>query len=153
MQETQHKRVGWLDSATFDLHATGPGHPEQPARLHAIREALARRGLDSQLAYTQAPKVDLNLLARVHALEHVHNMRTIGQNGGAAVDADTRVTPFSLKQRRVRRVPWWKQPNAFLRAPGTEPSAACAHPATTPCPGRPWAFAYSTTLPAALSPR
>ena len=37
--------VGLVDDPRFELHEQGSGHPESPARVRAIRDALKSSGL------------------------------------------------------------------------------------------------------------
>ena len=65
-------------------HSGGPGHPESPARLAAVLEALNAAGLPD-LEWTEAPQATRAQLARVHAApmlaqvmdEPVHGQRRL----------------------------------------------------------------------------
>ena len=89
-------------------HDPGTGHPESPARLRAVLEALddARfAGLDR----LDAPRVTREQLLRVHDAELIDAIHAASPNTGhAQLDADTAMSPDSLE--------------AALRAAG----AACA---------------------------
>jgi acetoin utilization deacetylase AcuC-like enzyme len=87
--------VGWVDSDSFDKHTHGEGHPECPERLDAIREAFARRGLESRLSRIRAQPAPRELLEAVHTPGHVAALERLCQGGGGAIDPDTRVVPAS----------------------------------------------------------
>ena len=44
------KPVGLVMDPCFEEHLTGPGHPERPERLAAVRAALEGAGLAARLA-------------------------------------------------------------------------------------------------------
>jgi len=87
--------VGWLDSQKFDRHLNGPLHPERPERLTAVREELARTGLDARLERTEPPDVDLSLLKRVHAPDYVDAIEHLCRAGGGSLDPDTSIVAES----------------------------------------------------------
>ena len=72
-------------------HETGDGHPERPARITAIEEALAARG---GLGYERrtAPAASREQLERVHAPAYVERVRTLGMG---TLAEDTVVGPGS----------------------------------------------------------
>lgn len=89
-------------------HDPGPGHAEQPARLHAVLRALDRdryAGLDRH----ESPRVTREQLLRVHAAAHIdHVLNSVPAEGRIQLDPDTWLSPDSVE--------------AALRATG----AACA---------------------------
>src|SRR5882672_11291066 len=76
-------------------HDPGRGHPESPARLRAVLEALNAPefgGLDRR----EAPEADLDDLARVHPRSIVERLlAAVPQNGHVGIDADTIMSPGS----------------------------------------------------------
>jgi len=78
-------------------HDPGPHHPESPARLRAVLEALAApefAGLDRR----EAPEAALDDLARVHPRRLVDALlAAMPKEGYAAIDADTVLCPDSGK--------------------------------------------------------
>jgi acetoin utilization deacetylase AcuC-like enzyme len=75
------------------LHDPGP-HPEQPARIAAIEDALAARGwlgLERRLS----PQVSRAQLEAVHPAPLIDAVRELCAAGGGAIDADTIVSPGS----------------------------------------------------------
>ena len=76
-------------------HQTGEGHPESPARLAAVIEALDAAEF-AGLARAQAPLADEKSLARVHGESFVkHLLNSVPQSGRRALDPDTIVSPGS----------------------------------------------------------
>jgi acetoin utilization deacetylase AcuC-like enzyme len=89
-------------------HFPGPGHPEAPARLAAVLEALSADEFRS-LPRREAPAATREQLGRAHAAELVELLfRHAPSDGLLRIDADTVMSPASL--------------NAALRAAG----AVCA---------------------------
>ena len=77
-------------------HDTGPNHPERPERLRAIRQALARRGLDAHLLFLEAPAADRALLAQVHDPAYLDALAaSVPTRGRVWLDTDTPVSPAS----------------------------------------------------------
>ena len=56
-------------------HDMGPGHPESPLRLGAIRDQLLASGLDAVLVHREAPLVDLADVALAHDQRYVAELR------------------------------------------------------------------------------
>lgn len=83
------------------LHETGPGHPENGARLDAINDQLIAAGVDPWLIQCEAPQVTRAQLERVHdaayldALEQAAPTETLRQ-----LDPDTTMGPHSLEAAR-----------------------------------------------------
>jgi acetoin utilization deacetylase AcuC-like enzyme len=89
------KSVGWVDSPEFDLHVNGPGHPERPERLLAVRNGLAVSHLDARLHLEPARPVERVLLEHLHAAPYVGTVERLCAAGGGRLDADTAVVPAS----------------------------------------------------------
>ncbi len=68
-------RTGLVFSERYIAHDVGPHHPERPARLRAIREALAESGLISRLTPVEARAAELNSIARVHEPRYIERFR------------------------------------------------------------------------------
>jgi acetoin utilization deacetylase AcuC-like enzyme len=62
-------KIGIIDDARFELHEQEPGHPESPARVAAIRDALA--GLRGQLTAIPARQAKRDELLMVHGAEYI----------------------------------------------------------------------------------
>jgi acetoin utilization deacetylase AcuC-like enzyme len=77
-------------------HLTPPDHPERPARLEAVLEALRGSNLwDALRRREEAPPVDLDLLHAVHHPEYVAAVARLAREGGGFLDPDTFVSPHS----------------------------------------------------------
>ena len=76
-------------------HDPGSYHPESPARLRAVLEALATAEF-AGLQRREAPEAELDDLLRVHPRAHVERLlAAVPRTGHAAVDADTVLSPGS----------------------------------------------------------
>jgi acetoin utilization deacetylase AcuC-like enzyme len=81
--------TGFLYDEYCLLHDTGPGHPERPARLRAIREGLERSGLWDTLLHLNVGKAKHEWIEAVHPSQHIATIEGISLSGGGMVDADT----------------------------------------------------------------
>jgi acetoin utilization deacetylase AcuC-like enzyme len=76
-------------------HDPGPYHPESPARLRAVLQALG--GPDfARLVRREAPEAALDDIARVHPRPFVERLlAAVPKSGHAGIDADTVMSPAS----------------------------------------------------------
>jgi acetoin utilization deacetylase AcuC-like enzyme len=78
-----------------EAHFAGPGHPERPDRLGAVRRGL-EESCRSQAATLVVPRpATRSELTRVHAAEIVDAIADFCRAGGGRIDADTTVVPAS----------------------------------------------------------
>lgn len=77
------------------------GHPEDPARLHAIENRLiAQRLLDLMIVH-DAPQATREQMARVHHPDYLRELETIAPREGLAhIDPDTSMSPGTLPAAR-----------------------------------------------------
>jgi acetoin utilization deacetylase AcuC-like enzyme len=76
-------------------HDPGPGHPECPDRLRAVRARLAEPDF-AALTVREAPRAAVEQIARVHPRAFVENLlASMPDQGYARIDADTIVSPGS----------------------------------------------------------
>jgi acetoin utilization deacetylase AcuC-like enzyme len=76
-------------------HDPGRHHPESPARLRAVVEALADPEF-ARLERREAPEAALDDILRVHPRHHVERiLRAVPKSGHVAIDADTVLSPDS----------------------------------------------------------
>jgi acetoin utilization deacetylase AcuC-like enzyme len=93
-------RVGLFDHPLFRAHDAGPGHPERPERLEALRAELVRSGLEPRLVLrTPRPATDAEL-CRVHTEAHVRRVAA-SEGGRVRFDADTQAGPDSHAAARL----------------------------------------------------
>ncbi len=94
-----NQRFALVDDELFDAHEGESAHPERPARLHALRQAIA--SLPRELAHERLAPRDASdeELARVHTDAHI---RRIDQAAGLRghFDADTYYAPRSAAAAR-----------------------------------------------------
>lgn len=90
--------TAFLTHPACAAHDMGQGHPESPARLAAIRDALLARGLFDFLQYHDAPRATRVQLERVHSAGHVdYIFATSPSSGVEFIDGDTIMTPDTLE--------------------------------------------------------
>ena len=79
-------------------HEMGAGHPECPARIHAIEDQLIASGLLNFLDQHEAPAASKEQLARVHSSDYIESIFKLSpRNGLVYLDADTAMNPYSLE--------------------------------------------------------
>jgi acetoin utilization deacetylase AcuC-like enzyme len=84
-----------LSHASCLAHDTGQHHPEQPARLRAVLDALGRPAF-AALVRREAPEAPREDIARAHSRRYVEGiLAAIPKSGHAALDADTIISPGS----------------------------------------------------------
>jgi acetoin utilization deacetylase AcuC-like enzyme len=89
-------RVGLYDDPVFGEHDAGPGHPERPERLEAVRRGLREGGLvDAVVPLAPRPATRAELL-RVHTPEHVDRVAA-AEGGRVRFDPDTAMGPRSYE--------------------------------------------------------
>ncbi len=82
-------------------HDMGGGHPERPARLAAVNDALTADGLADWLEWREAPLVEREALLRVHPARHVDRLFDSAPTQGEwRLDGDTLMMPATLAAAR-----------------------------------------------------
>ena len=76
-------------------HDNGPGHPERPERVKAIRDHLDACGLLSRLLVVEPSPCPADRLARVHHPAYVEAIRRACARAPLRLDPDTAVSPGS----------------------------------------------------------
>lgn len=80
------------------LHVMDGHHPESPARITAIKNAVIASELKEKLAYYDAPIVEKKALMRVHSQRYVdYIFSTAPKAGLVKLDSDTAMGPMSLQ--------------------------------------------------------
>ena len=79
------------------LHVMDGSHPESPARMTAIQQAVMASTLKNQLDFYDAPAASKAQLQRVHSAQYVDYIHKISPKAGLVrLDADTSMGPMSL---------------------------------------------------------
>lgn len=79
------------------LHVMDGSHPESPARITTIKNALIKKGIYQKLDVYEAPSATDRELQRVHSAEYVQKIRALSPKAGLVrLDADTAMGPMSL---------------------------------------------------------
>ncbi|HQS36750.1 MAG: deacetylase [Methylotenera sp. 24-45-7] len=79
------------------LHIMDGSHPESPARITAIKNALVKQGLFQKLKTYEAPVATDRELQRVHSAAYIQKIRALSPKAGLVrLDADTAMSPMSL---------------------------------------------------------
>lgn len=86
--------VAWISHPDCLRHDNGPGHPERPARLAAIRDHLIASGLDGWMLHEAAPLATREQLVRVHDPGYVDALLAPG--AAPAFDAETVAGPHTV---------------------------------------------------------
>jgi acetoin utilization deacetylase AcuC-like enzyme len=88
-------------SDEFLDHLTGLGHPEKPARLSAITDALRASPFTSQLEWKLPTPVNqrdvMSLLSQVHKPEYIQKLAEISLSGGGYLDYETAISSRSYE--------------------------------------------------------
>ena len=80
------------------LHEMGDFHPDRPARIEAIEDALAADGIARFLEYREAPEANIDQIRRIHLLDAINMVRENtpdDPNDYFSVDGDTVLNMYS----------------------------------------------------------
>ena len=89
--------VAYISHPDCALHDMGWGHPEQPARLSAIQDALAEAHLDIALRHYEAPAATREQLSRVHYPRYVDYIGSLCPTRDlVSLDGDTAIDRKSV---------------------------------------------------------
>lgn len=79
------------------LHVMDGNHPESPARITAINNAVMASNIKQKLQFYDAPAASKAQLARAHSKEYIDEIFTIAPKAGLVrLDGDTAMGPMSL---------------------------------------------------------
>ena len=87
--------VAYVEHPACLLHDNGPGHPERPERLTALRRRLEEDGRLERLLLLRPDRCPPERLARVHRPGYVTAIETACARAPARLDPDTGVVPGS----------------------------------------------------------
>jgi len=94
--------TGLLYSDRFIDHDTGPGHPERPARLRAIRDRLVASGLRDRMEAIAFEPIDMALVRPVHSPSYIERFEKQCFTGGVTLDsADCVICPETCEISRL----------------------------------------------------
>ncbi|MGH8225226.1 MAG: histone deacetylase family protein [Gammaproteobacteria bacterium] len=78
------------------LHDAGEAHPESPARLRAVLEAIETFAATNPVEMAEAPRASREALLRVHTSDYLDKLeRKFPKQGRVWLDADTALSPGS----------------------------------------------------------
>lgn len=86
-------KTGLVYDEIFLQHKTGPGHPERPERLLAIRDALVTQGLWDRLEIIPAQPAPREIVELVHDADYIDRVQRLARVGGGYIDSPD--TPMS----------------------------------------------------------
>ena len=90
--------IAFISHPDCALHDMGAEHPEAPARLGAIRDALIARGIDAVLRHYDAPAATREQLCRVHDPAYLDRLTAeVPAEGLHWIDAETAMGPHTLR--------------------------------------------------------
>lgn len=84
--------------ATHDVcwrHETGPGHPERPDRLTAVKRGIEAAHIDGAVRWIEAGEAPRSAIEVVHPPELLDRLIELCGSGGGAIDPDTYVSAES----------------------------------------------------------
>ncbi|HIK14781.1 MAG TPA: histone deacetylase [Leptolyngbyaceae cyanobacterium M33_DOE_097] len=97
-------------SDEFLMHDTGDFHPERPARLTAIKQALEATPWSSQLEWRKPTPIEqrpvLEAVQQVHDPSYVNGVRILANRGGGYLDGDTPISHRSYEVAMLAVSAW-----------------------------------------------
>ena len=88
----------WLTHEYCGMHEMGSGHPESPARLEAVEDAVALSALGDRRQKGLASPASAEMLARAHDPALVEGLlKAAPASGYVRLDADTTMNPHSAE--------------------------------------------------------
>jgi len=89
--------LAYITHPSFIKHEMLPHHPESPARLIAIMEAIQNHPIAKHLRYYTAPAATREQLLYAHSNDHIDNIFTNApQEDFTIIDPDTAMNPYTL---------------------------------------------------------
>lgn len=91
------KKTAFISHPDTLLHVMDGNHPESPARITAIKNAVMASSLKQKLQFYEAPAASKTQLKRVHSDDYVEHIHQIAPKAGLVrLDGDTAMGPMSL---------------------------------------------------------
>ena len=90
-------KTGLITSSNYQNHDTGPGHPEQIARVSIINENL--KNLNNQNILWKKPSIITDeILKNTHDANYIDSVKnSFPKKGFSSLDGDTIISPGSKK--------------------------------------------------------
>ena len=93
----ERRQLAYLSHPSSLLHDMGEGHPECPARVSAVRNALREAGLMDEMDCLEAPAATYAQMLRAHPSAHLRRLEHASPASGTAhLDGDTSMNEHSL---------------------------------------------------------
>ncbi|MDP2071998.1 histone deacetylase family protein [Methylotenera sp.] len=90
-------QTAYITHPEFLKHDMGIGHPECPARIHAIQDQLIASGLFDFLSHYEAQKASKEVLALAHTQDYIEWVFNHSPESGLIdLDGDTLMNPYTL---------------------------------------------------------
>lgn len=117
-------------SDDFLLHDTGSFHPEQPARVTAIRQALLATPWADQIDWQPPTPIEqrdvIPMVRAIHSDRYIEALRRLADRGGGNIDADTILSPRSFEVALLAVSAWLDGVDRVLHT--GEPAFVLARP-------------------------
>ncbi|MCG3138881.1 MAG: hypothetical protein HJJLKODD_02751 [Phycisphaerae bacterium] len=95
-------KTGILCDRIYTEHDTGQGHPEQPARILAIEQALQNNGLFARTLRLEPQPAPMKFILMNHAQEYVGRLEELCRTGKSHIDCpDSTICPESFEVARL----------------------------------------------------
>ncbi len=95
------KKILCLSHPVCEQHLQGIRHPEQPARIAAIRQRLQNAGIWQQLVHREPDPIEDQWILLNHSMDYLAEVKRAAQNPPAVLDGgDTIMTVKSLEAAR-----------------------------------------------------
>jgi acetoin utilization deacetylase AcuC-like enzyme len=90
-------KTAFISHSDTLLHVIGGNHPESPARITVIKNAILASDLKQKLKFLDAPIATQPQIKRVHTSDYVEYIYNIAPKAGLVrLDGDTAMGPVSL---------------------------------------------------------
>ena len=88
-------KTGLITSDSYKDHDTGPGHPEQIARVTVINENFKKFG-NKNILWKKPSKISEGIISSTHEAEYIDLVKkSFPSKGFSSLDGDTIISPGS----------------------------------------------------------
>ncbi|MFT5284162.1 MAG: acetoin utilization deacetylase AcuC-like enzyme [Planctomycetota bacterium] len=95
------KLTGFVYHDDCQTHIAGPGHPESPDRVVAIKQAVDRVALGQEIAHLVPHEATRDSLEAAHDAKYIDSVESAEHSGGRQLDPDTRAGTGSNRAARL----------------------------------------------------